>query len=90
MSCIPPLESSAYYLEKIQELEAKYAEELDLAGVEQVSEGDSYIEYDDRLKALENAINRYKKLYIEACNYEKYGTTKPNKTARLRTFRNGW
>lgn len=78
MAKVENIFSSAYYLQKWTEAEEKYAEEVNLAGVKSTKDGNSDIEFvTDRLKALKDNIEYYKKLYEKA--YDSENNIKPNK-----------
>lgn len=58
--------NSAYYYAKIVEIEDKIADEINLAGVKIAENGDDKMEFDKRLKSLQDLKAYYENQYNDA------------------------
>ena len=62
--------SSSYYKSKMDEIEEKIAEEIDLAGVKRHENGEDQLDLEKRLKALQDLLNYYENEYEKALDRE--------------------
>lgn len=63
-------QSSSWYLTQITNIEIQIANETKLAGVQETSDGNSTVQFDNRILALKNLKTDYETLYEIALNKE--------------------
>lgn len=85
MGIIKSVNTSGYYLSMWQNAELKLAAEQNTAGVTNAEEGDTKIQFRDRIKSLNELVEYWKAKYEEAYANENLG----NKYGRMTTYNNG-